>query len=141
MKFAKEEFILDCSVTMTWIFSEEADSDTLAARDSLLETSCYVPSIWPLEVNNVLWVATRTKKISEMQVKRFKYLLKNLPIYIDLKASDLSNELIFDLAKKYNISCYDAAYLELAIRENLAIATLDKNLKKAAKAAKASLLF
>jgi predicted nucleic acid-binding protein len=139
MKAAKE-FVLDCSVTMTWCFTEEATKDTLGIRDSLLHSQCYVPSIWSLEVNNVLWVATRNKKISELQAKRFKYLLKALPIHVDHQASDLMNDVIFELSKNFSISCYDAAYLELALRENLPLASLDKTLNKAAKAAGVTLL-
>src|SRR3990167_8011349 len=125
---------------MTWCFSEEATTHTLAIRDSLLQTRCYVPSIWTLEVNNVLWIAIRNKKISNLQASRFKYLLKGLPIQIDYRASDLANDVILELAKKCNISCYDAAYLELALREKLALATLDKALIKAAKAAGVTVL-
>ena len=136
----RAEFVLDCSITMTWCFSEEATTNTLTIRDSLLQTHCYVPSIWALEVNIVLWVAIRNKKISDLQASRFKYLLKGLPIQIDYRASDLANDVILELAKKYNITCYDAAYLELALREKLALATLDKGLIKAAKAAGISLL-
>lgn len=133
-------FVLDCSVTMTWCFNEEATKQTLAIRDSLLQTNAYVPSIWVLEVNNVLWVALRNKKISDLQATRFKYLLKALPIEIDHHASDLMNDVIFELSKKFNISCYDAAYLELALREKLPLTTLDKSLHKAAKAAGIAIL-
>lgn len=128
-------FVLDCSVTMTWLFAEEATAATLAVRDRLLQGHAYVPSIWPLEVNNVLWVSVRNKKISELQAMRFKFLLSQLSIQVDIKASDLMNDVIFELAKTYQLSCYDAAYLELALREKLALATLDKALVKAAKKA------
>lgn len=128
-------FILDCSITMTWCFPDEATPSTLAIRDRLLQAECYVPRIWPLEVNNVLWCAVCKKKITDLQAIRFKSLLKELPIQVDLKASDLMNDIIFELAKTYHITCYDAAYLELALREELALATLDVKLKKAAKKA------
>lgn len=131
----KTNFILDCSLTMTWCFKEEATTLSQDAQLSLMENKAYVPSIWPLEVNNVLWVGIRTKKITAIQAGRFKYILNELPIVIDLKASDLRNEVILELAQKYKISCYDAAYLELSLRESLPIATLDKALAKAAKAA------
>ena len=132
--------VLDCSVTMTWCFTEETTKNTIAVRDSLLQSNCYVPSIWSLEVNNVLWMAIKNKKISDLQAARFKYLLKALPIQVDYQASDLMNDVIFELSKKFNIPCYDAAYLELALREKLALATLDKTLNKAAKAAGITLL-
>ncbi len=137
---AKIDYVLDCSVTMTWCFSEESTPLTELARTYLIENTAWVPSIWPLEVNNVLWSGIRSKKITELQAKRFKYILHNLPIYIDLKASDLMNEIILDLAQSQKISCYDAAYLELALREHLPIATLDKALAKSARAVGVKLL-
>src|SRR3990167_4404664 len=98
-----KEFVLDCSVTMTWCFTEETTKNTIAVRDSLLQSNCYVPSIWSLEVNNVLWMAIKNKKISDLQAARFKYLLKALPIQVDYQASDLMNDVIFELSKKFNI--------------------------------------
>ena len=133
-------FVLDCSVTMSWCFPEEATKQTIAIRNSLACSIAYVPSIWPLEVNNILWLALKKQRISEMQTARFKYLLKSLPIQIDLKASDLYNEVIFDLSKRYQLTSYDAAYLELALREQLPLATLDKDLMKAAHSAKIHVL-
>ena len=134
MKIAKD-FILDCSVTMTWCFKEEATRLSQITQAALIENKAIVPSIWPLEVNNVLWVSIRTKKVTEIQAKRFKYILSGLPIVVDLKASDLRNELILELAQEHKISCYDAAYLELSLRERLPLATFDRALAKAAKAA------
>lgn len=131
----KSNYILDCSLTMTWCFKEEATQLSQIAQAGLIENTALVPSIWPLEVNNVLWVGIRKGKITAIQAKRFKYILTSLPISIDLKASDLHNEVILELAQKYKISCYDAAYLELALRENLPFATLDVALAKAAKVA------
>jgi predicted nucleic acid-binding protein len=136
----KTDFVLDCSVTMTWCFKEEATQLSQLTQAGLINNSAWVPSIWTLEVNNVLWAGIRTKKITEIQAKRFKYILKGLPIVIDLKASDLSNDVILELAHEYKISCYDAAYLELCIREHLPIATLDAALAKAAKSAKVEIL-
>ena len=133
-------FVLDCSVTMSWCFSKETTKQTLSVRDRLLQTHCIVPSIWSLEVNNVLWAAIRNKKISDLQATRFRYLLKSIPIQIDYQASELDQNVIFELSKKFNITCYDAAYLELALREKLALATLDKPLSKAAKSASITLL-
>lgn len=129
------DFVLDCSVTMTWLFEEEATRLSQITQAGLIENKAFVPSIWPLEVNNVLWSAMRTKKITEIQAKRFKYILSGLPIMTDLKASDLRNEVILELAQAHKISCYDAAYLELSLREHLPLATLDKALVKAARAA------
>ncbi len=136
----KGQFVLDCSVAMTWCFGEEAISKTMELQENLIHTTCCVPSIWPLEINNVLWVAICKKRISDIQADRFKYLLKALPIRVDLKAADLDNEVIFSLSIQHNLTCYDAAYLELALRENLPLATLDQSLRKAAKSMKIKLL-
>jgi predicted nucleic acid-binding protein len=136
----KSDFVFDCSVTMTWCFKEEATQLSQIAQAGLIENKALVPSIWPLEVNNVLWVGIRRGKLTAIQAKRFKYILNSLPISIDLKASDLNNDVILELAQKHIISCYDAAYLELALRENLPFATLDAALAKAAKIASVELI-
>jgi predicted nucleic acid-binding protein len=139
MKLVKD-FVLDCSVTMTWCFKEEETRLSKIAKEGLINHKAYVPSIWSLEVNNVLCISIRSGKISEIQAKRFKYILNNLPIQVDYKASDLRNDLILELSQKFKITCYDAAYLELCIREHLPIATLDSALAKAAKSAGVELL-
>lgn len=129
----KESLVLDCSVTMAWILpaddmSEKANKILL----SLNEKEAKVPTIWPLEVANVLWHAERLKKISPLEVAEFKEFLATLPIQIDNSITLRAMGSIYTLAKAEQLTVYDAAYLEIAIRENLPLATFDKALKKAA---------
>lgn len=121
-------FVLDCSITMTWLFMDETTEYTNAILKSLSQSAAIVPPVWSLEVNNVLLVAERKKRITHTQAITFKQALKKLPIYED----DIGNE-AYEIAREFHLSAYDASYLELALRKNLPIATLDKALILAAK--------
>ena len=127
-------FVLDCSVTIAWILrddsmNEKADSLLLLLEDQSIK----VPTIWPLEVANVLCLAERQKKITAIEVAEFKEFLSSLPIDIDHETSLCAMGSIYLLAKTEHLTVYDAAYLEIAIRENCPLATFDKALKSAAK--------
>lgn len=129
-------FVVDNSVAMSWCFKDEANRYADSILDRMTDTKAVVPSIWPLEVVNVLLVAERMKRISESDSVRFITLLNQLPITIEQDQADrIMNELI-NLAREHGLSSYDACYLDLAMRMGLPIATLDKRLKSAAKKAK-----
>ncbi len=104
--------------------------------ESMEDAVAAVPSIWSLEVVNVLVVAERIGRLSEAESTRFIALLNQLPILVehDLYENKMSD--LLSLGKKYNLSSYDASYLELAMRGGLPLATLDKNLRQACKKAK-----
>ncbi len=133
-------FILDCSVTMTWCFPDEATAYSQAVQDKLLEAKAVVPTIWPYEVANILCLAERKKHITNAQAVRFKNLLKQTWIIIDNLSTDQIMSEVLDLAREQNLTVYDAAYLELAMREALPLATLDKALQNAAQKVGVSLL-
>lgn len=128
-------FVLDCSLTMTWCFSDEATSHTRSALKGLESSIALVPSLWPYEVGNILVVAQRRNRISRAQCETFLALLAQLPIEISSAPNLNSITHIVDIARDYGLSAYDAAYLELSLRHGVPIATLDKGLRKAAKAA------
>lgn len=132
--------VLDCSVTMTWILPGENTEKTDAILASLKDKQVKVPTIWPLEVANVLCFAEQQKKLSALDVSEFKEFLSALPINIDNHTSLRAMGSIYILAKTEQLTIYDAAYLEIAIRESLPLATLDKALKKAAQRNNVSLL-
>ncbi len=94
------------------------------------------PSIWRYEVINVLLVGERRDRISKRDATRFLTLLWTLPIIIDQEMALPITESILDLGRDQRISAYDAAYLELALRKGLPIATLDNRLKKVAEGLK-----
>ena len=131
-----EDFVIDNSVVMTWCFKDETSQYADAILDSLEIATGFVPSIWPLEVGNVLLVAERNRRLSEADSTRFISLLTELPIIVDQEPPERMIKEIFALARKHRLSSYDASYLDLAMRKGLPIATLDKNLIAAAKRSK-----
>jgi predicted nucleic acid-binding protein len=135
MEGPKDGFVLDCSVAMAWCFDDEATPLTNAVRDSLAIAGAVVPSMWPLEVTNATNVGERRKRLDEARSRRFITLLESLPIAVDDEASSHAFRDISHLARTYQLSAYDAAYLELAIRRGLPLACLDGKLKSAATAA------
>lgn len=132
MEEAKDGFVLDCSVTMAWCFDDEATPYTEGIRDRLAELRANVPSLWPLEVTNVLLVGERRKRLDEARTLRFLALLRGLPIAVDDETAARAWSETMHLARAHNLSAYDAAYLELAIRRGLPLACLDGKLKTAA---------
>jgi len=128
-------FVLDCSMTMAWVFPDEATASTAALRDSLLRESAVAPALWPMEVANVLLVATRRGRVAEEEWGQIRTDLAALPIEIDSVSYDRVLGSALPLANEHEISVYDAIYLELALRLGLPLATLDKKLGTAGKAA------
>jgi predicted nucleic acid-binding protein len=117
---------------MSWCFADEADGYSDAVLDLLPEAEVLVPSIWPLEIANVLLVAERRKRINEAQLARLVELLRSLPVIVDGAALDRTMGAVLPLAREHKLSTYDAAYLELAMREGIPLATRDDRLVQAA---------
>ena len=125
-------FVLDCSIAMSWCFEDESQPIADRALDSLLEDQALVPAIWLLEVANILLIGERKGRIMPDQVSEFVAMLETLPILIDSPPSLKTLGNIYALAKTHQLTAYDAAYLELAKREGVVLATLDKSLCAAA---------
>ena len=134
-KRLKEAFVLDCSIVMAWYFVDESDAyaDLVARR--LPDRIAYVPMNWPLEVANTLIVGERRKRSTQAQAARMIAYLAAMPISVDDETNVQAWTTTLDLARQQSLTAYDAAYLELAMRRGLPIATLDDQLKAAAKAA------
>lgn len=130
----RDGFVLDCSVTMAWCFDDKSTAYTNRVRDELINLRAVVPSLWPLEVANATLVGERRKRLSEARTRRFLTLLAALPITIDDETSHRAFRDLLPLARAHKLSAYDAAYLELAIRRGLPLASLDTKLKSAAAA-------
>jgi predicted nucleic acid-binding protein len=128
------EFVLDNSVTMTWCFPDESDNYAETVLKSLPRAVASVPSLWPLEVANILLVGERRRRISQADSAAFVRLLQGLPIQIDADTSDQAMTASLDLARAQGLSVYDATYLELSLRRGIPIATLDQKLRTAATA-------
>jgi predicted nucleic acid-binding protein len=127
-------FVVDNSVVMSWCFLDEAGKYTDAVLNCLSHAEALVPSLWPLEVVNVLLVAERKNRISPAAGAAFIALLGELPITVENNTNDPLMSRILHLGRETNLSSYDASYLDLAIRNSVPIATVDKKLIAAARA-------
>ncbi len=128
------EFVLDCSVTLAWFFEDESGAYAESVQESLTAAVAIVPSLWRLEVANALRMGERRKRATEAKVAIFLSLLKQLPITTDAETAAHAWQESLSLARTHDLSVYDAAYLELALRRGLAIASLDEKLNAAAAA-------
>ena len=126
-------FVLECSVAMSWCFEDEAAPYTESVLDRLAGEEARVQAVWPLEAANVLLAAERRRRLTEAQSRRFVELLSTLPIHVDETTPARAMDGILSLAREQRLSAYDAAYLELAMREGLPIATRDLPLTEAAR--------
>lgn len=130
-----KRIVIDNSVAMTWAFEDEADRYCERVLKSLSDTAALVPQVWPLEVANVLCAAERRKRITRGDALRFLQLLGQLPITV-AESPDRGNiQSLYLLAADYNLSAYDASYLQLALAEGIPLATRDTALCKAIKKA------
>lgn len=130
--------VLDNSVAMHWLLASLKKSDQAYAEavlQSLVATEALVPHLWHLEATNVLIGAEKRGDLKTGEVERFITQLEALPIQIDPLTSHQAFSRTLSLSRAYNLSSYDAAYLELAIREGLPLATLDRGVRKAAQRA------
>jgi len=128
-------FVLDCSVAMSWVFPDEATESTDQLRESLVDGRAFVPALWPIEVANVLLVAARRRRIDRTEWPRIARNLEALPLVIDPGSTSRNWGEVLDVARTHRLSAYDAMYLELAIRMQLPLATLDRALAAAGRAA------
>ncbi len=119
-------------MAIAWCFEDQAAGYADGVLKKLARREAVVPAIWPLEVANVLLVGERRKRLTKADSSRFLELLQGLPITIDVQATSRAFGDIISVARSLTISAYDAAYVELAMREGLPLATLDDSLNKAA---------
>lgn len=137
-------YVLDNSVAMRWLLVSPKKRDQAYAESvlqSLSETEAVVPHLWHLEAANVLLAAEKNGQLQTGEVERFISQLESLPIQVDPLTAHQAFSRILSLARAYKLSSYDAAYLELALRAGLPLATLDKDLIKAAKKADVAIYF
>jgi predicted nucleic acid-binding protein len=126
------DFVLDASVALQWFLEDEANRGySLKILGSLVDKNAVVPTLWFYEVVNGLLMAQRRKRIAETQVVGFLSRIQKLPIKRVEQTLDQILELPI-LARQTNLTCYDAAYLALAMSLSLPLATADSDLLKAA---------
>ena len=124
-------FVLDASTAASWNFPDEDQSGARAAWERLRHDDAWVPAHWWFELRNVMLIGERRKRISENQTGYFLARLSRLRIAEAPRPNDPG---IFALARRHRLTFYDAAYLEMAHREDIALATLDDDLAAAARA-------
>jgi predicted nucleic acid-binding protein len=132
--------VIDASVALSWVYSDEhsAVSDALLARVS--HEGAAVPSLWRLEVASSLQTGIKRKRIDAAYRDSSIQIFLRLPIEIDLETNEFAWTTILQLAEMYQLTVYDAAYLELALRRTLPLATRDVELAAAASRAGVVLL-
>jgi predicted nucleic acid-binding protein len=118
-------FVLDASVTINWAMRDEASPVADLAFTQLRTGTVVVPAIWWYEVRNILVVNERRKRITPADSDQFLSGLLRLDIAIE---NDLDSSAVLNLSRRLGQTVYDAAYLTLALREHLPLATLDKRL-------------
>lgn len=131
-------FVLDTSVTMCWLL-KDATPGGIRYASQVLEASknakAFVPGIWCLEVANVVAKVEARNLLTEARTQAFLATLQRMDIAVDPATAQHAFSETLGLARRYKLSAYDAAYLELALREGLPLATLDDALEKAARKA------
>ena len=123
-------FVVDNSVVVGWYFESQATDYTDQVLDRLIGENAHVPGLWVLEFSNVLRKAKHAGKLDSERAEEIIELVNGLPIAVDYTPANIADNL--KLATKYGLSSYDAAYLELAIRLRLPLATKDGALVAAA---------
>ncbi len=133
-------FVLDSSVALAWVLPDETNPTLDQLCDRLIVDIALVPPVWPLEIGNVLLVAVKRGRLTTKDVSHLITELRALPVEIDVGSTEQALEETLALAKKYNLTTYNASYLELAQRRTLPFATLATKLRKACVSAKITLL-
>ncbi len=130
-------FVLDASVTSCWAFDDEDHPVAARALERVRKDEARVPSLWWFEMRNTLIVNERRGRIDEGDTSTFLRAIGRMNITLDLSPD---HGPVMALARKHRLSVYDASYLELAQRETIPLATLDKDLVRAARAERVALL-
>jgi predicted nucleic acid-binding protein len=128
--------VIDGSTALGFVLKDEQAPHALRALESVENgMPTFVPAHWGVEVANGLIMAERRKRASQADITEALHLMAALPVIIDDETSQRAGNDTAALARQYGLTIYDAAYLELAMRRGAALATTDRDLAKAAKAA------
>ena len=130
-------FVLDASVTVSWFLPDEDHADALEAWRRSATEDVYVPLHWWFEVRNTMLIGERRQRISQQLTTQSLDRLALLPIVVEPRPDGVE---VLDVARRHRLTFYDAAYLELARRKGIPLATLDRELIDAASVAGVSLV-
>jgi predicted nucleic acid-binding protein len=125
-------YVLDASVAMAWCFKDEGTLASDRLLEQLEREAAAVPTLWHVEIANVLAVGERRHRITPARSAQFVGMLDGLGIAVDEEMPTRAWRQILDLARSEQLTAYDAAYLELAMRLGIPLATKDDDLGKAA---------
>ena len=122
-------FVVDASVSAAWFLPNEATASTEAALQATATHDVWVPALWLLEVGNLLLSAQRRKRITADKRRELAAAASALRIKVDREPVAIAA--LDELAARFGLSAYDAAYLDLALRRGLPLVTLDEALRLA----------
>ncbi len=126
-------FVIDSSITLAWIYADERSDSIERILDELHSAGAWVPVIWRLEVANGLQQGIRQRRIDAAGRAAALANLAAMNITTDIETNVFAWNDTLDLADRFRLTSYDACYLELAQRRALPLATLDKELRAAAR--------
>jgi predicted nucleic acid-binding protein len=130
-------FVLDASIVACWAFADEDHPIADLALERMRTDEAHVPALWWFEIRNILIVNERRKRVTESDTAAFLRNLGRLRVMVDRSPEEAD---VLTLARRHRLSVYDASYLELAHRDGVSLATLDKQLGVAASATGVNLL-
>lgn len=124
-------FVVDASVALAWCFADEVSELADRVLDQLEHDEALAPAIWPLEVANGLRTAERRGRLDLAGLSHVRELLVSLPVQVEGVPLDAALGEVTEIARHLDLTAYDAAYLALAARRGLALATVDDRLRRA----------
>ena len=127
--------VIDASVALAWCFPDEASEYADGVLVALEGSAILVPALWSVEITNAVLMAERHKRVKQPEIRRFVELLDALTVMMDSQSVTESVSNILPIAREYGLSAYDAAYLDVAVRHAVPLATLDSALQKAGRKA------
>jgi predicted nucleic acid-binding protein len=126
-------FVVDASVALAWCFLDEATPATKMLLEAAAAEQFAVPAWWYLEITNALYFAERKGRIQPAKIAEFIELVESFSIDVDTEGPLRAFSHLLPLCRKHQLTSYDAAYLDVALRLDLPLATLDEPLRQAAK--------
>lgn len=124
--------VVECSVMIAWALEAEATPVSRATLESLATVTAVVPTLWSYEIANVVRMFERRRRFTRREADQFLTFIASLPIRIDDGSTHRALADTLALARSYDLTVYDASYLELAMREGAPLATDDEALRLAA---------
>jgi predicted nucleic acid-binding protein len=121
-------FVVDASVVGSWLLPDENHPEAVTALDRLKDDEAFAPLLLWVELRNLLLANERRQRITPSQTAAALNLVQELPLRFD---SQPDSDTTLQLARAHKLTVYDAVYLELAVRRQLPLVTLDAALAEA----------